>query len=187
MKRLLIALALACVCQLPGKVNASSEEAFLKAQFQGWDGLALRCEVSPESDWLKSLCGRADQRARLLAASINVKYNYSAEKSYILWMSSHFDKGLRDPLTLLVDIHAAGSDSMGVSIKVSAEKFYTDAVELGETKNSPEGNPKSGTLVLWDRTFIGSGAKGPELKLGMVEALESVMSEFFAIYAEHRK
>jgi hypothetical protein len=53
-------------------------------------------------------------------------------------------------------------------------------------RNGPSAKPKAGDLVLWDREFIASGDKNSDLQQAIISNTQTLLTEFFALFVEHK-
>jgi hypothetical protein len=74
-----------------------------------------------------------------------------------------------------------GPGSSAVDVRLSAKKFYSNAVEQGET-SGPTSIPKGGDLVLWEQNVIGCGPSSQDLARQMNPLLGDDLKSLFAYF-----
>jgi hypothetical protein len=165
----------------------SSDEltAFNKKQFAGWGGIVFRCLPSNEPDQIElDLCSAAAADARFLAATAKIPFEDVGNKDF--FEVSIAAGELNGALILEARIQSTQGHSPAIYMVLRAGDFYSNAVELGATEGSNEGQPRSGDLVLWERNVLASGGTQMELKRGVSDSFQVILTEFFGVFVESR-
>jgi hypothetical protein len=168
-----------------GQTDTEAERAFLKRQFTGWGGIVFRCLPDNLNDTLqKKICEATAAEARFLAATAKVPFKDLAGADFLEVSIAVAD--LDGALILEAAVRGTQGSPRAVYVRLRAYSYYANAVETNVEMDSPENDPRSGDLVLWERDVIGSGGTEHELELGVVNAFSTLLKEFFGVFLESR-
>ena len=93
---------------------------------------------------------------------------------------------LNGALVLETTLRATQGGNRAIAVSLAATSFYADAIEKSAPADRPEGQPRGGTLELWQRTAIGVGGSESELAEGMSNAVSNMLKDFFGLFIESR-
>jgi hypothetical protein len=151
-----------------------------RKNFSGWEGVAIACDLSPKDDSLnKATCVWVQQKVRLLAASARIKVivldsNDAFSREFEFELHDHY-------LPLTIGMQSSRQDiSIALAGTVSAQP-YGDWKRFGE---SDDQRVRSGSLVVWDKTFVAAGTLSSDFDAAVQQAFETRLMEFFADYTE---
>lgn len=169
-----------------GTDQQQRETAFLKKQYSGWGGLIVRCTQSPLSDKLMAeICDALVQDARFLSAAAKITFRQPSPPTSLETALSRIDI---DGLVMTIGVVGTGPGTgvRGVYVGVQVGNFYSDVVDPKSKPGSAETKPRSGTLVLWEKNLIGTGADEIELKNAIVQSTHTLLQSFFSEFLESR-
>jgi hypothetical protein len=178
----------------PAAIAESEQANFWKRNFNGWIGIGFSCRINPDESWTRQVCDAARQHARFLAATAKITYvDHGDGSPDAIMESARGGNNLTNALHLNVKVLATDSQFRGVYVRTWASDYYLGAVDTGwrETnmtadRDGPSGKPKAGDLVLWDREFIASGDKSSDLQQAIITNMQTFLTEFSALFAEHK-
>jgi len=148
----------------------------------GWDGIIFYCSHrGKHSDQvLTEICERSYSNANFLAASAKINLRKAESLQAI-----GFDAVVGNYLILMVDLFATGLEgSVAVVTNLRAYTDYSGPVEKYPLDNEqPHVNPRSGTLILWERNSVGTSSETLQaLVVPLSQGIEQFLKEFFADY-----
>ena len=152
----------------------------------GWHCFLLLSErktLRPSS--YRDICERSYTNANFLAASakINIKKAQSLQ-------AVGFEAVVGNHLILMLDLFATESDgTVAVVTNLRAYTDYSGPVEKYPLDNElPQVNPRSGTLILWERNSVGTSTGPPRaLVIPLSQGIEQLLKEFFADYLKAQR
>ena len=163
----------------------TDEQKFYRQQFAGWGGIVFRCIPDTANDAAqKQICANAAAEARLLAATGKILFRDVGDKGYYDVTTASDE--LTGALSLETTVRATQGSNRAIAVSLAATSFYADAVEKGAPADRPEGQPRGGTLELWQRTAIGAGGTESEIAQGMSNAVSTMLKDFFGMFIESR-
>jgi len=182
MKGLLIATALAAVTTYPAHAQEDDEERqFVIAQFKGWTGIVLHCVPNAANTLVRdAICQSASAEFNYLAENSGIPHRVSdGEDMFRMTVNS---RSLGTPLILELDTSATSSRNgpLGVHVRLTAEKFYSTAIEQDAKPGDPEASPRGGDLVFWERTTIGAGFGDQQVARDIAPYVNDSIKVFFS-------
>lgn len=161
---------------------APTEHEFWQKNFQGWRAIQFQCYRTPRSKWSEKVCDGAIRDAQALATAASVKFLSCIDCN--LYQSS-FEAAVEHALIVEVNITSASfrTGITGGTVDIRAEGLYSNAVESNAPPDSPESRPKSGTLVIWEKTISFLGEER-DLPFSVSSRIKQVLEEFSAIFIE---
>lgn len=160
-------------------------EEWLKAQFGGWTGLSFYCEIAGNStETSANICSWATQRVRILARQSGVPLIVVSSDPFRRTLDKR--QGARNHLDLVLYIRTT-VPTPGQVVAVYIAIRAAPHVSLPPDDKSPNGEPRSGTLVLWETDLIGSGSPGHELEGALQQAVETNLMKFLNDYTDGTK
>jgi hypothetical protein len=153
-----------------------------RENFSGWEGILFYCfHNGKQSDRvLTEICERSYTNANFLATSSKINLTKAQSLRQI-----GFESYVGNRLILMIDLHANGSQPpVAVAAKLQAYTSYSGPVKKYPLlSEQPQENPRSGTLILWEREAIGAtSGLGQDLLSPVSEAIEQMLKQFFADY-----
>ena len=135
----------------------TDEQKFYREQFAGWGGIVFRCIPDVANDATqKQICANAATEARLLAATGKIPFRDVGDKGY--FDVSMASDELNGALVLETTLRATQGGNRAIAVSLAATSFYADAIEKSAPADRPEGQPRGGTLELWQRPPSASAA-----------------------------
>ncbi len=159
-----------------------------KKNFIGWKGILFYCSIENQSNRaLNEICERSYTNVDFLAASAKIN---------LVKAKSASDLGFRaivdDYLVLEVVLTAttAGRPS-AIHANLRAYKSYSKAVDtsfLATEKKGTQAEPRSGDLIMWERSVIGaSSGATQELVPAVSDGIEQHIKQFFADFLNAKR
>ncbi|MBY5318209.1 hypothetical protein [Rhizobium leguminosarum] len=174
------ALIVATTCAAHAQED-DEERQFVIAQFKGWTGVVLHCLPNAANTVVRDeICRSASAEFNYLAENSGIPHRISdGEDMFRMTVNS---RSLGIPLILELDTSATSSRNgpIGVHVRLSAEKFYSTAVEQDAKPGEPEAFPRGGDLVFWERTTIGAGVGDQQVAQDIAPYINDNMKAFFA-------
>jgi hypothetical protein len=157
--------------------------------FTGWKGVVFYCH-SPTSDnkHLKEICEKSYTNVSFLAATAKVKLAKARDAA-----EAAYGAIVGDLLTLELELFSTESGSLtAVHADLRASVSYSNAVEdvvsMAPKRSSARSKPRSGDLILWERTATGaSSGSAQELVVPVSQGIEEHLKQFFADYLNAQK
>ncbi len=158
MKLILLATLLVATTMSVARAQDDNElKEFNIKQFKGWTGIVLRCQpATSNQDVADAICENAALEFNYLAESSGIPHKVSRNENSFLFHTKNIE--LENPLTLELTTSAtANANVLAVHVQISAENFYIDVVAQDAGPGHPEALPRSGNLVLWERSVMAVG------------------------------
>ncbi|EJC69543.1 hypothetical protein Rleg5DRAFT_5336 [Rhizobium leguminosarum bv. viciae WSM1455] len=182
MRRLLIAAAFVAATTCAANAQEDDEERkFVVDQFKTWTGIVLHCVPNASNTPVRdTICQSASTEFNYLAENSGIPHRVSdGEDMFRMTVNS---RKLGIPLILNLDISAtsSGGGATAVHVRVSAEKFYSMAIEQDAKPGEPEASPRGGDLVFWERSTIAAGFGAQQVARDVAPVVNDSIKAFFA-------
>jgi hypothetical protein len=159
----------------------AEERKFIVEQFKGWTGIMLRCVPGTSNKLItERICSSAAAEFSYLAENSGVPNIVSRrEDTFQMYMTAN---KLGKPLILELDTMTTTGQNgpIGVHVRLSASRFYSQAVDLSEGVGSPMLSPRGGTLILWEDSIIGSSNSEQDLARTITPYVDEKLKLFFS-------
>lgn len=156
------------------------ERKFVVDQFKGWTGIVLRCVPNASNPTVRdAVCQSAATDFNYLAENSGIPHRVSdGEDMFRMTVNS---RKLGIPLILNLDTSAtrSGNGPTGVHVRMSAEKFYSTAIEQDAKPGEPEASPRGGDLVFWEQSIIAAGYGDAQIARDIAPSISQSMKMFF--------
>lgn len=165
-------------------VAQGTDQTSKQKKFAGWGGLSVYCTLNPENPLSKGLCLWARQKLNLLAKPLNIPVLIVEKNSDRFSERARFQASSKISTLLDVDIQIFSyGPSLFAGVRVG--NFYTSAVETMEMVEAEEAKPRSGTLILWEKSIIGNGT-GTDFQANIRQSTETLLMEFLSDFSDGR-
>jgi hypothetical protein len=157
------------------------EREFIVEQFKGWSGVMLRCVPNSSNKILtERFCDTAAAEFSYLAENSSIPNVVSrGENTFQMYMTA---SKIGKPLILELEaVTTTGQTGpIGVHVRLSANRFYSQAVDLTETAGGPRLAPRGGTLTFWEDSLIAAGMNDQDLARVVAPYVGEKVKLFFA-------
>lgn len=165
MRGILIAAALVATSLSTAHAQQDDEERqFIVNQFKRWTGIVLRCVPGTSNKVITDrVCESAAAEFSYLAENSGIPNIVSrGENSFQMYLTA---SKIGKPLILELDTMTTTGQTgpIGVHVRLSANRFYSQAVDLSEGSGGPKLAPRGGTLTFWEDALIASGTSDQDL------------------------
>ncbi len=163
--------------------ESAEERQFNIDQFKGWTGLLLNCEKnSADPALVQAICNVAKTEFTYLAENSKIPYRISVGED--MFRRTVMGHEIGTPLTLTIrTIPTSGNSyAKAVYVEVSAENFYSNAVDQEADAGDPEGLPRAGELNLWRGNMIASGTDTQTMVRDLTPYVGQQMKGFFGAF-----
>lgn len=183
MKVVMFAAALVAGMNTAYAQQDDEERKFIVEQFKGWSGIMLRCVPGTSNKAITDrVCDSAAAEFSYLAENSGVPNIVSrGENSFQMYLTA---SKLGKPLILELETMTTTGQTgpIGVYVHLSANRFYSQAVDLSEAAGGPKLAPRGGTLTFWEDALIASGTSDQDLARVISPYVNEKVKLFFTQY-----
>ena len=152
---------------------AETQKKNNKQNLRGWEGITFYC-FDGDTEVGRQICSMVNTNFEFLVATSKIKATTARNA---------FDHGYKMAFGLFaleVDVHAT-KDNGAVHADVIGSISYSNAIEQGRL-SGPKAKPRTGELVVWDRSSIGYGGTQHELAISITAAVDQFLKQFITDY-----
>ncbi|MGE0844794.1 MAG: hypothetical protein AB7L41_00900 [Flavobacteriaceae bacterium] len=167
---------------LPLAATAAEEpdEATLRRNFAGLDGVAARCVVSTKEKYAERICEMIAAKLTEALEGEDVPVVYSGVSSPDEHARQVAEAKMASPLELEFHVRGTSGGNVGSTAMIQASVAYDSAVEVGSA-----GPGRSGRLLLWQEAVV---AEGPRAKMapGIGGYMQAKLGDFLERFVKYR-